>query len=356
MFPYLTMLMVPSFFSVTGGKRLSTVLWGMTFLLFVIFVGLRFEVGPDWGSYARMHSFLQYQDIFEALTQTESFSYLLFWVSTNTGFHVYLTNVVAAIILLFGVFSFACRTFNPWLALVSATPYFIFVFGMSGIRQAMAAGVMLFLLSQWERFSFMKRGAYILVAALFHTSALVNSVFLVTQMHIRLLYKVLLSGLILLLTFYIGTSVPLFSENMLKYQERYIDNPESRESFGSLYHIGLILIPAVLGLMFRKRISENIHNQQLFKFGLYAPLCVFAINFIDFFSTTLASRLTIYLYFVPMMIYPALVPLFGKKGKVLMTFAIILFHVLVLVTWFTFGNHAYRYIPYQNVLFNLDQL
>lgn len=349
MIPYFLLLLIPSVFALFNTRRLSLVLWSATFVVFVLFVGLRLEVGPDWAQYGYIHTTLAYYSFWDVVLQAEPLSYLLFWISESSGYHVEISNIVAAIILMTGVFSFARRTANPWLAVVAATPYFIIVMGMSGVRQTMAAGIILFLFSRWERYSFLSRAAYILVAAMFHTSALVNNIFLIIKLKIPLRYKMMLGVVILSLTLYLSFEVSMYADNMTKYQQRYLESSFIEKSFGSLYHIAMIALPALLGLIFKRRILESIYSTSLLHFGLYASMSVLVMNF---FSSTVASRLTVYLYFVPMMVYPALVTTFGRRARLVGIFTVAAFHLLIMFAWFTFGNHAFAYIPYRNILFD----
>jgi len=349
MIPYLLVLLVPCIFALFSGRKVSMPLWISTFLLYVTFVGLRFEVGPDWFQYLFIHKFISNENVSDIILRPEPLSYLLFWISENSGLHMYLTNMVGAFMMILGVFTFARRTSNPWIAIVAATPYFILITGMSGVRQAMAAGIVLFLLSRWEHFSLPRRGIYILIAALFHTSALVNNTLLIAKLNIPLRYKVFIGSAILLLTFYLSSEVAMYADSVTLYKQRYLNESEFVRSFGSLYHIAMIAIPTALGLFYKKRITPYIHSPALLNFSLYASLSVLAINFI---STTVASRITIYLYFIPMMIYPALVETFGRRSRQMIAFAIVAFHILILVTWLSLGNVSASYIPYNNVLFD----
>ncbi|MBN8544218.1 MAG: EpsG family protein [Alphaproteobacteria bacterium] len=333
--------------------RLSIVLWYLTFFIFLGFVGFRLEVGPDWQQYRYIHQSLAYFNFWEVIDQAEPLSYLLFWTSQRTVDGVYLSNIVASFIMLTGVFCFARRTANPWLALVAATPYFIMVMGMSGMRQTIAAGIILFLFSRWETRSFIRRGIYILIAALFHTSALVNNLFLIIKLNIRLRYKLMFGGVILLATLYLGTAVPIYADNIARYQQRYLEGNFIDLSLGSIYHIAMIFVPAVLGFIYRKRMADTVYNPSLLSFGLYASL---TILFINLFYPTVASRLTVYLYFLPMMVYPALVVTFGRRAQMISIFAVITFHMVILMTWFLFGNHAFAYIPYKNILFDVPSV
>lgn len=348
MIPYLLILLIPCALALFSGRKISMPAWIIVFFIYLIFIGLRYEVAPDWWQYSRIHTEIAYEDVTTILLRPEPLSHFIFWLSEVSGFHVYLTNIVAALLFLIGVFSFAMRTSHPWLALVAAAPYFILITGMSGVRQIMAAGIALFLLSRWERYNLPTRGGLILFAAMFHTSALINNILLVTKLNIPMRYKIIIGSGVLMLTLYLSSEVMVYSGSVVQYKERYIEESQFVRSFGSLFHIAMIAIPAFLGFIYRKRLSENIHSPALLRFGLYASL---GLLFINFYSTTVASRLTIYMYFIPMMVYPALVDAFGRRSRLLMLAGIVCFHIVILVTWFSFGNVSFAYIPYKNVLF-----
>jgi hypothetical protein len=347
MLPYLAIILIPSLFALLGGRRILIANWFGMFLAYLAFTGLRHEVGPDWWQYKQLHYFTGKADFWEVALNAEPFSYLLFWFSDQSGMGVYFSNLVAAFILLFGVYAFARKTVNPWLAILAASPYLIIVVGMSGIRQGMAAGIVLIILSKWKDCGFIKRLSYIFVAALFHTSALVNSIFLITQLRLHFLYRAFLGIAVFSVTTFFGTSLSIFADNVIKYEQRYIDDPQGAASLGSLFHITMIVIPAALGFIFRKRIATYVNSPSLLIFGLYAAIAVVGVNF---FSSTAASRLTIYLYFIPMMVYPAFTHAFGLANRQVMTAAIVILHLLILIAWFLFANNADAYIPYQNLL------
>jgi hypothetical protein len=347
MIPYLFLMLIPAAFAMLNTRRLSGALWYLTLAIYVLFIGLRVEVGPDWAPYAYVHESLQYMQLGDILVQAEPLSYLLFWVSQVYGYEMYLSNFVAALILITGVFCYARRTANPWIAVIAATPYFIIVMGMSGVRQAMAAGIILFLFSRWERYNLTSRLGFILFAALFHTSALVNNIFLIIKLNIALRYKIMLGVVVLALTLYVSFTVSFYAENMLRYQSRYLDTDFADKSLGSFFHIAMIAIPAFLGIAYRKRVQPHIHNQTLLTFGLYASITVLVLSF---FFTTVASRLTVYLYFLPMMLYPALAASFGRRSVPLGNLAVIVFHIFLMTVWFQFANHAFAYEDYRNLL------
>src|SRR3954454_1379064 len=151
------------------------------FLLLLVFIGLRYEIGPDWHAYLEMFLEYQYNGLAEVLAHKEPGFFALNKVSELLGFDLQGVVFVCALLFLVGVFAYAAQTASAWIALGVVTPYLIFVIGMSGIRQAAAIGIIYFLLARWTRFSFITKAAMILGAASLHTSALIAMLLLLIE-------------------------------------------------------------------------------------------------------------------------------------------------------------------------------
>lgn len=354
MIPYFILLTIPSWLAIIYRRRVNRLSFYFVFLLFILFVGLRYRIGPDWWQYIARHIALRNTDWETLITEREPLSNLLFWISANSGQEVLVSNVVAALLLLIGVFSFARRTPNPWLAIVAATPYLIIAFGMSGIRQAMGVGIVLYVLSRWDKLGLLLQSTGILIAALFHTSALFGGLLVLYQLKWRFSVKVGLSAILAAAAFQFTKSadapqtVATYQEGLSLYQKRYLENPDAVISAGSIMHIGLILFPAFLGWLYRRRIKAYVTNYELLLLGVFGAVGLLGMNFL---STTAASRLTLYFYFVPMMVYPALTHAFGRRNRQSMTFLVVLLHFTILAVWFLYGNNSFAHLPYRNILF-----
>ena len=341
MAPYFMVLSVPSLLAISYRGRDRIRPYVFVLIVFVLFMGLRYQVGADWRGYEYLHWFLSALPLQQIVTRTEPLSMLLFWSSQKSGSGMLLSNLMAAAILMVGVMAFARRTANPWLAVVAATPYLIIAFGMSGIRQAMGVGIFLLLLSRWETWGLVKRSAGVLVAGLFHASALVTGLFVVATLRASLATKVAIGVPVLGLAYFATQRAEVFASAIESYQQNYLG--DRIESGGSLFHIGLIMLPVGLGFLFRRKITSRIHDIQLLTYGSWGALCVLALNFV---STTAASRLTLYLYFLPMMVYPALA--FKNRSA---TFIFVVAHFAILLMWFLFANNSFAHLPYRTVLF-----
>ena len=58
MLPYIVLLLIPSLFALFNARTISLPLWIFAYIYFVLFVGLRQDVGPDWPQYGIIHSMM----------------------------------------------------------------------------------------------------------------------------------------------------------------------------------------------------------------------------------------------------------------------------------------------------------
>jgi len=345
---YFLLLGVPSLLAACCARKRSHAVIFLIFSIFVLFVGLRYEVGGDRFTYEMKHLQMRGADWHVLLETDEPLSYFLFWTSENIGLGMLQTNVIAAIILMIGVFSIALKTPNPWLSIVSATPYFIIVFGMSGIRQSIAAAILLYMLSQWNQSGSISKSIWVVFASLFHNSALFGGLFVVYGLKkVTLWAKVALGGGIGGIGYYLLQRSEATPAVFDKYYGRYVEDPEQVVSRGVYFHLAIIGIPAVLAFLYQSRIRKYVFSDQLLTIGIFGGLALMALNPI---STTVVSRLTLYFYFVPMMVYPALVHIFLKRDRHDVIILFILAHFAMLGIWLFFANNAHAFLPYQNWL------
>ncbi len=353
MAPYFVLLLIPSVFSLLNPTRVRPILFYGVAVVFVLFVGLRFRVGTDWINYIYIHQRVGSYPLSDVFTESEPLSYALFWVSSRLYDSTFLTNIVAAIVTLFGIFYFAKRTSYPWISLVSATPYLIIVFSMSGIRQAMAVGVMMFGLAYWNQRGRVSQGLFVVLASLFHTSALINFVLNISTTRLPFLIKFLLVVSFAGLGSLVSSNLLFYSDSIDFYQDAYITSEQSIISPGALIHVALIWVPAAIYLLQRRRISRFVLDDRLMFFGAWATIFLLLVYFL---SSTVASRITLYLYFVPMMFYPAFLASLSPQKRGVVTLCIVLVHFGILAIWLLYANNAAPHIPYRNVLFENQEL
>jgi len=322
-FVVLLIALVPAALSVLD-RRSSTPAVVAYALLLIVFTGLRDQIGVDWSGYEIKMSKVLADGLPAILFQVEPAFSLLNMASDALGFGVYGVNLVCASLFVGGLLAFALRTTFPWVAMVVVVPYLVYVVSMSGVRQAAAMGICFFMLSRWWQLSLPARLGYILLAAMFHASAVVFLIFLVVGVRMRTGTKVaLVSALIFMVA-----GLQAASSFLDKYNATYVE--KNVESTGAIFHVMLSAFPAVLYLTLASWLVV-----------LLVPM--------TFVSSTAASRLSLYFSFLQMWIYPALIHVFGQARSTMALYVTVL-SLAVFTVYFGLGTFAYAYMPYQNVL------
>lgn len=347
MLPYFALLALPSALALAQVSRVSFLAAAVVIVVYTLFGGLRFEVGTDWFNYEFLHFNAEGQSLSEIFTNLDPFSMLLFKISQESGSNMAITNCFTAAALILGVVAYARRTPNPWIGVVVATPYLIIGFGMSGVRQAIGVGLTLLALSYWHDRKAIRRYGLIGLASLFHASALIAGLFLLLSLKLKRSVKILVLVPAIALTALLVQQLAVEPEAVTMYQDRYFGNSDA-DSSGSLFHIAFILGPAAMAILLRKRLFRYVEHPDLIWYGIIAAFALIPLNVI---SSTAASRLSLYLYFVPIAVYPALAVSLFRGARAPVTAGIVLSHFVILYLWLAFANNSQRHIPYQNVVF-----
>ncbi len=329
----------------SGSRRPNTVAWLLTFILLVAFVGLRHKVGMDWNNYLRMIAKAANAPTFVDLFQVcEPLYAAMLSAGHASGFGMYAVNLLGAAIFLFGAFQFARRTPEPWLALLAAFPYCIVVIGMSANRQAVAAGVIMWIVSRADTMSFAKKTFWIIIASGFHVSALLCLVFVGLEMRVRAPVKLAAVAAMTALAIYLLQS----TGQSVNYDSSYgSGQTELTQSSGAAYQVALTAIPAGLLLIL------NRYQPGFFPFSLvyYMSIAAVATSALVPFSSTAASRISVYWFPVSMLFWASLPALFKTSSRPLVRAAIIATSLLILAGWLSYANTSFAYIPYANAVF-----
>lgn len=118
--------------------------WMLWIFILLIYIGLRWDVGGDWGSYKWSFWRVNSWDLMKIITKSSvdpGFG-IVQWLSgqnvLNWGYHG--LNAISAFIFLYGFAKFCKSLPRPYLALVVAIPYLVNVVSMGYMRQSIAIG------------------------------------------------------------------------------------------------------------------------------------------------------------------------------------------------------------------------
>ena len=318
--------------------------WAATFVMLVLFTGLRHKVGMDWNNYLLMARFMEGETLQRAMDRAEPAYAMLLWSSVKMGWGVYGANLVGGLIFCLGLFRCARATSAPWLALAVAMPMLVVVVSMSANRQTVAIGVLLWLVATWQTTPLWRRTLVTLFAASFHFSAAFFLLFVALDIKMRPAFKLALALLM-------GTAMIAFmqfSGAMDRYDQVYVGGQsELTYSPGATQHVLFNGLPA-LALFLRKGLREKVLPNQLLIRMAWMALALVPMAFV--FSAA-SGRMTLYLFPVSMFVLSGFTRLLGDiHGRAAVRTFVGFFLLLVLWYWLNFANSSYAHNPYSNAL------
>lgn len=346
MAPYLILTAIIAIIAVLyPQRRPHPFAWMMTYIALVIFIGLRHKVGMDWNNYLYMAERVGTGSLLESFNYAEPAYAALLWISVQLGMGVYGANFVGAAVVCAGVLRYARTTPSPWLALTVALPILLIVVAMSANRQAIAIGVLLWLIATWEGSSVTRRTLFILLASMFHVSAVFLLIFVAFDLKIRPAYKAILSA------FAVAAVIGFmqYSGGADRYDATYVSGQsEMTYSPGAQLHVLLNGLPAAL-LVLGRRIRK-----QLFPSPLHLQMALLALAMVPLAAiiSAAAGRMSLYLFPVSMYVFSAL-PKFVNDAAGRILARLLLGGVFVTMAWFwlAYANSSLAHVPYRNALF-----
>lgn len=316
-------------------------------LLSTLLIGLRYEVGGDWGNY---FAYLDRQDgasLAEALLSSDPAYELLNWLAVHAGGGLTLVNLVCAALFSLGLVLFCRAQPRPWLALASAVPYLVIVVAMGYSRQGVAIGLAMPGLLALERGRVLVFTAWIAAAASFHGTALVLLVLAAPLLvDDNPLTNLLRGGL------FGGAGLGLFNallaDRVESFQSGYID--AGYQSDGALIRVVMNLLPALLFLMQRHALPLQSRQRRVW---LWLALCALAMAVLLVLSPSSTAIDRIGLYLIPLQLFvaarlPDAEPFGIDRDSC--TLLLLAYSGAVLFVWLNFATHAQYWLPYRNLL------
>jgi len=319
--------------------RLSTPFF-LGALLLALFIGLRWQVGPDWEPY---------RDIFEndRLNTFESFFrrgdpafYVLIWCVRYIGGTIVLLNLICASVFSYGLARFCASLSNRWLGIVVAMPYLVVVIAMSAVRQSVALGFIMVALAGLGRKSLLHTVILALLGSLFHASAFIIAVLLVVSYSKNRLYAFIMLVISVIAAYFLLLST--FDKLIVRYSAHTV------QSGGVAFRLLMNAIPSAIFLLkgpsyfSLDRQGPFWRNISIFSIGLIPSLLLISSN-------TIIDRLSVYAIPVQLAVFanlPAYTP-DGRTQRLFPTFIIVAYSAVALAVYFNFGTFARFYVPYR---------
>ena len=346
---YWLLLLVPSL-AATGrplvdSELLSKRVWGLSFqfyfVILLLLVGWRHQVGGDWGNYLTTIDAALQQSFVEAMAQNGDSAYkALTWLSAHAGAGIYGVNLVCALVFAFGLMVFCHNSPRPWLSLAVAVPYLVIVVAIGYTRQGVAIGLVMLGLVALDKNSVAKFVGWVVLAALFHKTALIlipMAIFAGRKNWVALA-GVLLTALLLFLL--------LLSEYVDNLVAGYITDQYS--SSGAAIRIAMNAVPAVVFLVFRQRFDLTNAQRTFWTWMSFVGLAFIGLLAVSP-SSTAVDRVA--LYWIPLQLYvwsrwPAAMAR-NHIAQLPWVVGVLLYSLAVQFVWLFYADHSYLWVPYQ---------
>ena len=321
-------------------------LWHVIFWLLVVTIGLRDEVGADWGTYLSHIKMASNAPLQEVMSQGDPAYSLLNWLASKTGLGIYFTNTVCAALFTWGLLVFCRAQPRPWLAMVVAMPYLVTVVAMGYTRQGTAIGLAMLGLAALTERRVLRFVVFVVLAATFHKSAVILMPLAILASTKNKIWTALWVGMFSLL-FY----VLLLQNSIEALKSNYLE--AEYQSQGAAIRVAMNAIPAILFLGFRGRFVMPQAERTFWSWLSLAALG-FVVVLLESPSSTAVDRLA--LYWVPLQLFvlSRLPNAIGKPSgsNITLVVGVVIYSALVLLVWLFFAEHAIYWLPYKNVIWS----
>jgi len=349
MWPYWMLFAVPALMAVCMKPNRFALLrpdWGfgswLFWLFLVLLIGLRHEVGGDWGSYLNRYDYSAGRNFLQILTWSDPSYVMINWLSYQVGLGIVGVNLISGAIFAAGLITFSRTLQRPWLALTVAVPYMVIVVAMGYVRQGVALGLVMAGLAALQRGSVIRYFLLVLIGASFHKSAVVMlplAGLAFGRMRVGLL---ILAGLVSFAGFYwfLQDSIGSLGQNYLE---------SEYTSSGALVRLSMSLMPALFFLLYRDIFELNFIQRRIWFWISIAVLVLFSAYFFIP-SSTAIDRLAIYLMPIQIVVFSSLPDILnerlGVKRSAWLVFVIV-YYASVQFVWIVFSDNAHLWLPYR---------
>ena len=309
-------------------------------LVMAIMIGTRFRVGGDWETYTLYWDFAADSTLAEMLEFGDPAYQFLNWLGQQLKLDIWSVNLVCGAVFTWGLIRFARTQPLPWLVLVVAIPYLVMVVAMGYTRQAVAIGLLLGgLASLFRGGSLVRFAVYIVLAALFHKTAVLALPLIIFLRRSNRLLSVL-GGLLLLY----GLYVALLADNIDQLVTNYID--ARYQSSGAVIRVGLSLLPAVLFLNAPSRFAFDDLQRGFFRLSSWATIGLL-VALLTTPSSTAVDRMALYMFPLQLAVMsrlPIAYPGFGTR------LVVVCYALTIQLVWLNFADFAFKWLPYRTYL------
>jgi len=310
----------------------------------VLLIGLRWQIGPDWGPYLEIFGYTKFYSLSRSVTHSDPGFFLLLWCLHQLGAPFWVENFICGLVFVAGLTAFCSRQPNPWLAYLVSFPYLVIAVGMSLNRQSVALGFLFFALNAFERHRVLRFMLLTLAAALFHASAIL-------MLPVGLL-SFARNGLqrAILLIIASGIAFKSLDYTVSLYAARY--GALRFQSSGVWYRLAMNTLPSFIFLGFQRRFSLIEHDRILWRNVSFISISMILIIFLIP-SSTAIDRILLYLFPLQFVVFGRLPYILDPERKPArwIILAVIAYAFSIQMVFLNFGKFSEYFVPYKTIFY-----
>lgn len=312
-------------------KGVKQLVFILTVMLFTILFGFRYEVGVDWFNYIDMYH-RQVANIFSFDSLEVGYKLLnviAYYVGHGIVTVIFISTLLFITFTLLGVEKVGL---NPYYFFATVAPYHFVMSGMNYTRQSIALSVFIYAIACFFNNEKIKYLVFILIAGMFHASALV---------FVPLFFLGLKKRYLCFVLFFL---IPLIAIQMLMEYQQYLDT--SMDNAGLFLRLFYLLIPTIVLITYYHTISMAYTVDEL-RVNYMVIVSFPVLILLSIISTTMADRFAYYFILLSTMTTFRLINIemqsgvarFGRYIPLLMFFS----SSVALVVWNIYSGYISEY-------------
>ncbi len=333
------------FFPLKTDRQVRNIFLILLISVFILFVGLRYKVGGDWGAYFMHFDNLDMQPLLYNLISWDPGYVLVEYISKVFGLGIYGVNTISAILFFSGFIYFA-NAFNIKVryAFLIAFPYLIMVVVNGYTRQGVALGLLMAMYGAFYKNKFFKSFLLYMLAVLFHKTAIIGGIIYLYDKKIAIRWVLFIIPFVLI-------AYKFFENNFLVMSEYYF--VEKMQSSGGIIRILVNVSAAILFFIFYRRWKLLYSDYRIWQ--LFSLITIFVFIFTIFTkATTVGDRILLYFYPLQIVVFERVISLIKDRHvKHIYFFILISLYWGILLVWLNFASNRFNWLPYNNLLFRI---
>ena len=314
----------------------------LLFILVSLFLGFRsIEIGPDWFSYKELFQNQINFPFIHSITIGDPAYFGLTWIVRRFTDDILYVNIPMAFITMYFYYMFCKFQKYSAFSFFIGLPFLI-LFIINFPRQAAAMTIIAYSMKYILVGSKKEYLLFILLATLFHKTAIVFLVLLVDDLEKFKLRNILLLGIAMISFFLLFVS---------KYLSGYVLNFSTYMQSSAAHLKGMIyLLPAATYLIFYKQIKYEMSLEETFIIKRLAMIIIFSyfLIFLHPFLYNAMDRLFIYFFTIEVLIFENYLIRSIKGNQILMYMSMIIVYKFVLFfVWLFLGNKSTFFLPFK---------